>query len=138
MEEKCNWPGCKDKPGGHHFIFDNAYCIHHYPRALKKHFREELEKWDGKTEPNNKFMNLFSRYIPSAYKERGEELPRSLSKGRLEDRTESHRRKDDNIIFTIIRHLNAWNDLKATTEVRQKWSFNLNSERLELLDEENI
>ena len=59
----CDWPGCKQHAGPSHFIHGRAYCYDHYGPALEKHFFEAYAEWDGHTAPDDKFLNLFSRYV---------------------------------------------------------------------------
>ena len=77
----CDWEECTNAPGPSHFIHGRAYCPEHYSPALEKHFFEELNRWDRKSEPSQKFRNLFARYIDSFY---GKEVSGGLTKAMLE------------------------------------------------------
>ncbi len=57
------------------------YCPGHYSPALEKHFFEELDRWDRKSEPSQKFRNLFGHYIDAFY---GEDVSAGLTKAMLE------------------------------------------------------
>jgi len=129
----CDWPGCKQYVGPSHFIHGNAYCNDHYSPALEKHFLEVYAEWDGHTVTDKKFLNLFSRYVEDLYKER--DTPGGLSKGRLNYRAEKLRKTKNGLNFSIERHKNAWKHPENMHEVMQRWSFNIEQKRLNLLGE---
>lgn len=137
-KEECDWAGCENKPGPHHFIHGTAYCREHYPQALEKHFLNEFERWQEEADlsPSKKFRNLFGRYVESLY--RGESIPGHLSKGRLQYRTYNFQKVEEGLKFSIVRHLGAWTPSKPTQKVEQIWKFNIDKRQLELLEESKL
>ena len=125
----CNWPGCNAVAGPANFIFGKAYCPEHYPLALRAAFLDEYHRWDGKTKPSDKFMNLFSRYAESVYPEG---MPSGLSKGRLNHRVYEIEKTPTGLSFYIERHPFAWSDPKRMTFVEQRWNFNVETGKLKL------
>lgn len=129
----CDWPGCKQRAGPSHFIHGKAYCYDHYSPALQKHFLTAYKKWDGDSKLDNKFLNLFSRYVEDIYKQR--ETPGGLTKGRLNHRAEKLRKTKGGLNFSIERHHNAWKHPERMYSVIQRWSFNIEYSKLKLVRE---
>ncbi len=134
----CSWEGCTNKVGPGNSIHGKTYCSEHYGPAIKKHFLEQYDKWDGENNPSKKFLNLFSRHVESVYYKREEEMPESLSKGRLNDRGYNIKKTKDGLGFSIVRHLYAWTRGKPTQEVNQHWSFSIKEDQLKLLSENPV
>lgn len=132
VNSRCEWDKCSEK--GMNYIFGHSYCGKHYRQAIEKHFFIEYDLWDKQFRPTRKFLNLFARFIESIYIKKP--FKKSyLTPGRIKDRTYDITANADTIEFKIVRHFNAWNEVKPVRYVEQHWSFDVVKKELDLLSE---
>jgi hypothetical protein len=116
-------------------VHGRFYCGPHYFPGLEKAFLEAYRSWDGVSEPDDKFRNLFSRYAERLYPLGG--MPEKLSPGRIEARAVAWKKIHDGLEFSIERHLpvRRWGGLVKT--VQQEWRLGLLTKELVLLGQQD-
>ena len=131
---ECNWENCGIAvPDGSRLIDGKSYCPDHYERLLTRRFHSVYNEWIEEGLPND-FLNSWSRYVVEVVYH-GQALPGMLSKARLRDRTFNHKKGEDGLTFSIIRHPGAFKHGVVTKEIQQNWIFKIDTGELILNDE---
>ena len=135
-ERLCEWAGCGRQAGLGWDVDGKLYCGPHYFPGLERAFLEEYARWNGASEPTDKFKNLFSRYAERLYPVGG--MPDKLSRGRIEMRAAAWKKIQGGLEFSIERHLttNRWSGPVKT--VKQEWRFGLQTKDLLLVGQKDV
>ena len=132
--DKCGWEKCGNLVTAQHRRIDGIpHCPKHYEMRLTQRFQDSLKNWTGEALPE-RFLYNWSRYIDEVVY-RDQSMPSMLSKSRLRDRTFNHKKVDDSLSFSIIRHPGAFKRGMVTKEVQQNWRFRIDTGEL-ILDSE--
>ena len=132
----CEWGGCGRQAGSGWDVDGKSYCGPHYFPGLEQAFLEEYARWDGASEPTDKFKNLFSRYAERLYPAGG--MPDKLSRGRIESRATAWKKIQDGLEFSIERHLTAYRWTGPVRTVNQEWRFGLQTKDLLLVRQQDV
>lgn len=135
-ERHCEWAGCGRQAGRGWDVDEKSYCGPHYFPGLERAFLEEYARWNGESEPTDKFKNLFSRYVERLYPAGG--MPDKLSQGRIEVRAAAWKKTQVGLEFSIERHLSAHRWGGPVKTVNQEWRFGLQTKDLLLLRQQDV
>jgi hypothetical protein len=135
-ERHCEWAGCGRQAGRGWDVDEKSYCGPHYFPGLERAFLEEYARWNGESEPTDKFKNLFGRYAERLYPAGG--MPDKLSRGRIEMRATAWKKVPSGLEFSVERHLTAYRWSGPVRTVNQEWRFGLQTKDLSLVREQEV
>ena len=125
MNDKCSWPGCEDSTG--RCIDGELYCSLHYPQKLLEVVKAGMSAGineNGLCEAVPDWLNRFARLVTQ-----DDSLGQnSLSKNKIRSRGFNFSADGQIVRFEIERH-------PAGCVFAQRWEFNIESGKLNLLSE---
>ena len=134
MSDKlCEWPGCGRFACPSSDVHGRSYCGPHYFPGLELAFLEEYGQWNGIGEPTDEFKNLFSRYVERLYPAGG--MPERMSQDRIEGHGTTWKKAQVGLEFTLERRVSANRWCGPFKTVSQRWRFDLQTNKLVLLEQ---
>ena len=130
MRNKCQWPGCGVVPADCR-VHGTPYCSTHQTEALRQIVLAGIESRsnpEAEGFPREKgWLNCFARLI----EKETDSWAHSLSKAKIEHRSEDFKIEGKVVEFSIVRH-------PVGRVQEQRWKFNVETDDLSLVSERDL